>query len=709
MAELLLELFSEEIPAGLQKRAADDFVNIFKNQLDKASISCKDLSIFTTPRRITIVIDGVVRAKKSSAGERRGPRVDAPEKAIEGFVKSTGLTKDQLEIRETDKGKFYFATVKTKESKISDVLCDMVQNIISTYTWPKSMRWGSHTIRWVRPLHSIICLFDGDVLPVKFGHISASNKTKGHRFLSDYKSFEVSDFADYKQKLYENYVQIDQNERRIKIKEDSKKQAVQYGLTLKDDPALLDEVTGLVEWPVALIGKIEEKFLDVPQEALISSMRAHQKYFSLVNKEGKLAPYFVVIANIESKDGGKKIVNGNERVLRARLDDAKFFWDKDRRLGLDSRLEDLEKVVFHAKLGTVADKTKRIMALAKLFSVWIPHANLSQVERAAQLCKADLPTEMVGEFPELQGLMGYYYALESKEDAKIAVAIKEHYSPVGPSDACPKEPISIAVALADKIDTLVGLFAVDEKPTGSKDPFALRRAALGVIRIILENNLRMPLRLLFEKSMGLYPKSLLKPEGSGIKAIVKKDVERSKDKYNRIINDLLEFFDARLRALLKEKSVRYDLVDAVFDGGNEDDFTRLILRVKALDGFLKSEDGVNLLAAYKRATNIVVAEEKKDSVTYDSSAEKQYLREDVEKALYKSFGEVSDSIKKSLKKDQFKETMQSLSLLRSEIDAFFEGVKVNCDDKDVRKNRLLILAQFRNLINQVANFSKIEG
>lgn len=708
MPQLLLELFSEEIPSAMQVRAASDLKVQVEARLSELGVKYTSVEAYATPRRLTLVAEGLPSKQKDSKEERRGPRTDAPEQAVKGFVKSVGLEESQLEKRQTAKGEFYFAVIEQKGRSIADVLAENLQDIICGFTWPKSMKWGNHGIRWVRPLHNILCVFDGKTLELTFGHLKANDETYGHRFMHP-EAFNVVDFYDYKEKLKHASVILDMQERKQLIHADAEKQAKAYGLLVKKDEALLQEVAGLVEWPEVLIGNIEKRFMDLPPEVLITAMRSHQKYFSLHTSDGRMAPHFITVANIKTKDKGAKIIHGNERVLKARLEDAKFFWDQDRHNALESKLPDLEKIVFHAKLGTVAQKTARIEALAKLFAVWIPHANLVLVERAARLCKVDLTTEMVGEFPELQGLMGSYYALESKEDPQVADAIKEHYSPLGPGDMCPFAPLSVAVALADKIDTLVGLFAIDEKPTGSRDPYALRRAALGVIRIIVENKLRVPLRLLFEKSINRYPKSLFKAQKSEKKMIVLAKSEKQGNKQDQVMFDLLQFFIDRFRVLLRDKDVRYDLIEAVFDDGSEDDLNRLLVRVKALEEFLQTDDGENLCAAYKRANNIVVAEEKKDDRVYNGLPNKDLLTEPEEVELYRLFKEIKPEVSKHIKKDQFAEVMAELAKLRGPIDEFFEKVTVNSSNKAIRRNRLLLLSQFRDSLNQVANFSKIEG
>jgi len=700
MAELLLELFSEEIPAKIQKTMADALCESVKTVLSDEAIGFSSAESFVTPRRIGLVINGLPKSLEDKTIEKKGPRIGSPANAIDGFLRSVGLSSvNELEKREVGKAEFYFAIVKQEAKPLAITIADVVGKSIQGLTWPKSMKWSDHTIRWTRPLHSIICLLDGKILPLNFGHITASNITKGHRFLSE-GEFSVSSYEDYKNQLKSHFVILDREERKAIIIEQAANLVKEYGLIVRNDEDLLDEVAGLVEWPVVLLGNINQRFIKLPPEVLITSMRTHQKYFSVHSHDSNIAPYFIAVSNITASDGGTKIICGYERVLNARLEDAKFFWDQDRRHGLEENIIELEKIIFHARLGTIAEKTKRMAELAKLLAVWVPHASLVMVERAALLSKADLVSQMVGEFPELQGLMGYYYALESKENQEVALAIKEHYSPVGPNDECPKQPVSVAVALADKVDTLVGLFAIDEKPTGSKDPYALRRAALGVIRLIIENKLRIPLKILFEKSLNKYPKSLLKE--------AKDHKSGKRPNENEIINDLLSFFADRLRFLLKSENVRYDLIEAVFDNGREDDLTRLVSRVRALENFVSSEDGINLLAAYKRAINIVLAEEKKDNTQYKGEPEKNILEAVEEKSLFEKFTNLRSELTKSLKDENYAQVMESLAKLRQPVDKFFDNVVVNCDNPAIRKNRLLMLAQFREFLNNVANFSKIE-
>lgn len=702
MSELLLELFSEEIPARMQSHAAESLQKQVVDRLAAAKFSFSSAEHFSTPRRLVLVIKGLPTIREDSTEERKGPRVGAPEEAISGFLRSSGITRDQLEERPTPKGAFYFAVIAKKGGEVAEVLKTLLEEVIAGFTWPKSMRWNSYQVRWVRPLQAITCVFDGKVLPINFAHVQASDVVYGHRFLAN-KPFTALNFDDYREKLHQHYVVLSAEERKRIILEQAERHVSELGFSLKEDEGLLDEVAGLVEWPVVLRGNIDAAFMELPPEVLSTSMRTHQRYFSLQNARGKLAPHFLVVANIESDDKGERIVHGNERVLRARLGDAKFFWEQDQRWKLETRVDYLKKIIFHAQLGTVFEKVLRIKVLAKFLSVWIPHANLLKVERAAQLSKADLVTEMVKEFPELQGIMGAYYAEKSGEDADVAVAIREHYKPQGPSDACPTAPLSVAIALADKIDTLVGLFLIDEKPTGSKDPYALRRATLGIIRIILENNLRVPLKLLLDRAISLYPKALLKSDKGLFSG------EKPKAKTKRIMNELLEFFADRLKVVLKDQAMRYDLINSVFDGGSEDDLMRLVMRVSALDSFVKTEDGINLLSAYKRATNIVKIEEKQDDTTYTKYPDEKLLVQEEEKVLYHAMEAIKPELQKALKADEFTQAMTSVSSLRKPVDNFFDAVTVNCDNKEVRINRLLLLSQIRHFLDQVANFGLIES
>ncbi len=685
MAEFLLELFSEEIPARMQVKAADDLARLVTEALKDKGLEFGDVVTYSTPRRLTLAVQDLPTAQPDKSEERRGPRVGAPDKALEGFLRSTGLTKEQLEERETPKGAFYYAVIETKGGKTADVLAEILPEALSNLPWPKPMKWSDYKARWVRPLHSILCLFGGETLSFNWEHLSSSNTTFGHRFMAP-AQLEIADLSDYQAKMKNAYVVLDHKERQDIILKDATRLATAEGLNLIDDPVLLAEVAGLVEWPESLIGRIDPQFMDVPQEALISAMRSHQKYFSLADDNGKMAPFFITVANLRAEDGGQKITAGNERVLSARLSDAKFFWDQDRKSNLASRLEALEKVVFHARLGTVREKVARIVALSEAIAPYVAGADVEDCKRAALLCKADLTTEMVGEFADLQGLMGRYYAQHDGEKEAVATALQEHYSPLGPNDNCPSEPVSVVVALADKIDTLVGFFAMQEKPTGSKDPYALRRAALGVIRLVLENGLRLPLVKIFEAADTLQ--------------IVDEKL---------IAGELLDFFADRLKVHLKEQSVRHDYVASVFALGGTSDLVRLMSQVEALSGFLGSDDGANLLIAYRRAANILRIEEKKDGVSYDQQPDVALLSKAPEKALFDRIEEVLPLITGALGKDEFDVAFKAAATLRGPVDNFFEAVTVNADAADIRENRLRLLSSIRNALDQLADLSKIEG
>ncbi|MBO6521339.1 MAG: glycine--tRNA ligase subunit beta [Rhodospirillales bacterium] len=683
MPELLLEILSEEIPARMQARAAADLKRLVTDGLKAAGLEFSSANAYVTPRRLALVVDGLPEKQPDVSEERRGPKVDAPEQAVNGF-KGSLPDGAVIEERETPKGTFFFALVDTKGAATADVLPDLLSKAMADLPWPKSMRWATYPGRWVRPVHSMICVFGGAVVAAKLGEVTAADTTVGHRFLAP-DAITVTDFADYKKKLEAAKVMLDPAERRAKIEADAKALCEKEGLSLKDDQGLLDEVTGLVEWPVTLMGTIDDQFMDLPDEVLSTSMRAHQKYFSTLGKGGKLANRFIVVANTETGDGGKQVVAGNERVLRARLSDAKFFWDQDRAASLASRAPALKDRVFHAKLGTLDEKVDRMQALAALLTTFVPEADKDRVRSAARLAKADLSTGMVGEFPELQGIMGRYYAQHDGEDASVADAIAEHYSPLGPNDTCPTQPVSVCVALADKIDTLVGFFAIDEKPTGSKDPYALRRAALGIIRLVLENGLRLPLAKVFADAHGTL--------GTG----------------DNPADDLMAFFADRLKVHLREQGVRHDLIDAVFALGGEDDLVRLIKRVEALQQFLATEDGENLLTAYKRAANILRAEEKKDATEYRDAPDPDLLSDDAEKALADALDHAKPAIDNALVAEDFVAAMQALAGLRKPVDTFFDDVTVNADDAALRVNRLKLLNGIRSALDGVADFSKIEG
>ncbi len=687
MAELLLEILSEEIPARMQARAADDLKRLLCNGIREAGLDLENPTTFVTPRRLVFMADGISERTPDVSEERKGPATSAPEQAINGFLGSVGLTRDQVEKRELPGGEFYFAVIEKPGVAATDVLPDVIETALETLPWARSMNWADHDQRWVRPLHGLVCLFDGAVVPVSFGPVTAGNRTVGHRFLNP-GSITITRLADYRKLLFDAWVMVDPAERRAVIVEASKKLAAHEGLFLKEDKRLLDEVTGLVEWPVPIMGRINDQYMALPPEVLTTCMRSHQKYFACLDGDGNLANRFVVVANTRAKDGGERIRGGNERVLNARLADAWFFWDQDRSQTLASRAPALKDRVFHAKLGTLDHKVDRMQALAASLAAHVPDADKDRVRSAARLAKADLSTGMVGEFPDLQGIMGRYYAIHDGESDEAAAAIAEHYSPLGPSDTCPTKPVSVCVALADKIDTLVGFFGIDEKPTGSKDPFALRRAALGIIRLIIENNLRLSLHRAFSEAAKLY----------GSVAGFSDDTD-----------GLMVFFADRLKVHLREQGVRHDLIDAVFALGGEDDLVRLLARVDALSGFLESDDGSNLMAAYKRAANILHIEEKKDDTTYAADVDEELLSLQEEAGLAAHLRSMLPEIEGRLGSEDFAEAMKQLSAARPLVDAFFDKVIVNADDPAVRVNRLNLLALLRRSVDAVADFSRIEG
>jgi len=694
MAELLIELFSEEIPARMQTRAADDLKRLVTDGLKGAGLSFDSAEAYATPRRLALVVGGLPEKQPDLCEERRGPRVDAPEKAIKGFLASVGLgSVDQCSTRETEKGTFLFAEIEKKGAASATVLPRLIAEAVANLPWPKSMRWAHTGFRWVRPLHSVLAVFAGRKLEggidLQGGTLAFGDTTGGHRFLAP-EPFAVTGFADYRKKLAAAKVMLDPAERRAVIEKGLTDLAKERGLRVKADPGLLDEVAGLVEWPVPLLGLIDPAFMDLPPEVLTSSMRAHQKYFALESADGSLAPCFGVVANMVAADGGLRIIAGNERVLRARLSDAKFFWDQDRKQRLASRAPALKEIVFHAKLGTLDEKVDRVQALADALTVYIDGADKDRVRSAARLCKADLVTGLVGEFPDLQGIMGRYYALHDKEHADVADAIAEHYSPLGPNDRCPTAPVSVDVALADKIDTLTAFWLIDEKPTGSRDPFALRRAALGVIRLIVENGLRMPLAPVFAAARDNMPS--LAAQGR-----------------DNVIGDLLDFFADRLKVHLRERGVRHDLISAVFALGGEDDLVRLLARVDALEKFLTTDDGANLLIAYKRAANIVRIEERKDKCAYDAAPDRAAFVQAEESVLNDALVKAADAARAALKTEDFTSAMSAMAALRPPVDAFFDKVTVNADDAALRANRLRLLSAIGGTLHQVADFSKIEG
>ena len=692
MAELLLELLSEEIPARMQARAAADLKRLVTDGLKAAGLTFDDARAYATPRRLALVVNSLPERQPDVSEEKKGPKVGAPDQAVQGFMKANGLTDiSEAEVRETPKGDFYFVVRQIAGRPTAEVLPDLLVEAIRTCPWPKSMRWLGSGFRWVRPLHAILALFDGRALEGGFDlgdgtSIEFGTATRGHRFLAP-DAFTVTSFTDYQAKLRAAKVVLEPAERKAIVSGEAAKLAAAEDLKIKDDPGLLDEVAGLVEWPVVLMGTIDEHFMNLPPEVLTTTMRTHQKYFPTLGKKGALADRFVLVANMETADGGAAIVAGNERVLRARLADARFFWDQDRKRSLASRAPDLAQIVFHAKLGSLDAKADRMQALAVEIAKQIPGADVDRVRSAARLAKADLTTGMVGEFPELQGVMGRYYALADGEHAKVAEAIADHYAPLGPGDRCPEAPVSVAVALADKIDTLAGFWAIDEKPTGSKDPYALRRAALGVIRLIVENELRLPLTQVVETARRLY-RDL---DGPSVAA------------------PLLDFFADRLKVALRDKGVRHDLISAVFALGGEDDLVRLLKRVKALEDFLGSDDGEHLLVAYRRAANIVRIEEKKDGVLFDGAADAARFVREQETALSEALGAAAETAEPALADEDFTKAMGAMARLRSPVDDFFDHVTVNAEDTDLRTNRLRLLNGIGATLGRVADFSRIEG
>ena len=684
MPEFLLEILSEEIPARMQAKAAQDLARLVTDGMKAGGLQADVVRTYVTPRRLVLVAEGVPVASADVSEEKRGPRLDAPQPAIDGFLKSTGLRLDQLEQRDTGKGVFYFAVISRQGRQAVDVLVQSVEAAMAAFPWPKSMRWGAETVRWVRPVQSILALFDGKVVPVSFGPVTSGNKTRGHRFLAP-QEFTVSDFADYQTKIRAAKVLVDPVERRHVILQQAEQLAADRDLQVKQDDGLLDEVTGLVEWPVAIMGNIDDQFMAVPAEVLTTSMRTHQKYFSVLHQDGALASHFITIANMETADHGAAIRAGNQRVLRARLSDAAFFWDQDRKGKLADRVPNLEQRTFFQGLGSVLDKVKRLEYLAGYVAPLV-RADKALAQRAAHLAKADLSSDMVGEFPELQGIMGRYYALHDGEHADVAQAVAQHYSPAGPGDGCPTAPVSVAVALADRLDTLVGFFAINEKPTGSKDPFALRRAALGVIRLVVENRLRLGLNDLFAEALQCY-----------------------RFEFGTIRQDLLDFFADRLKVHLRDQGVRHDFIAAILSQGTEDDLVRLLTRVEALTLFLGSEDGANLLAAYRRAMNIVRIEAKKDGAAITGDVEAARLDQAEEVALAQTLAGVRTDVTIAVQAEDFNAAMAALSRLRQPVDVFFDKVTVNADNAALRANRLRLLSEIGRVMELVAHFAAIEG
>ena len=726
MAQLLIELFSEEIPARMQGGAARDLERMAAERLKAAGLTYEALTTFAGPRRLTLVVEGLPAATPDREEEVKGPRANAPEQALEGFLRKTGLTKDQL----VERDGVFFAVLSSKGQPTAALVAEMVDQIVRGFPWPKSMRWGSGTLRWVRPLKRIVALFDGHVVPFEIDGIASGELTEGHRFLGCGRAFAVKDFADYRSKLESDFVLLDAADRRLKILEAAQKVCADRGLALVDDDGLLDEVAGLAEWPTPILGDMDPAFLSLPPEVVRLSMKVHQKYFAVRDpaKHG-LAPHFVVVANVEATDGGKALAAGNSRVLSARLDDARFFWDEDLKTGFEVWSKKLEGVTFHAKLGTLAERVERIAALAREIAPLVG-ADPDQAEAAAKLAKADLSAAMVGEFPELQGVMGGYYARAAGHPDAVADAVRDHYKPQGPADTVPTAPLTVAVALADKLDTLVGFFAIDEKPTGSKDPFALRRAALGAIRLVLETGSRAPVRpLVLQALFGFTNVSksldvLEKFEDGGISTSGIAAAENLLGDWvvgfqsvlgagdlpmpRETIEALLAFFADRLKVLLRDQGKRHDLVDAVFALG-DDDLVRIVRRVEALDGFLATDDGANLLAGYKRASNILKAEEKKGAVPTGMVETGLPGQPEQETALAFAAAAAATAVDAALETEDFAAAMTALARLRAPVDAFFDKVMVNSDVAEERDNRLKLLGQVRAVMGRVADFGMVGG
>jgi len=687
LGELLLELLSEEVPARMQRRAIDDLVTLLRDKLAAAEIPAASFHGYVTPRRLAVIADGIPTRQPDRSEERRGPRVGSPAQAIDGFLRAAGLQSiDECEIRDTGRGEFYFAIRQNKGRPAGDILPELLRAAIGELPWPKTMRFPAATLRWVRPLVSVVALFDGAVVKLALDQIPVGRTTRGHRFLST-GAIAVENATDYREKLEAAYVILDHDRRKGVIAADLDRLAGATGVTMKPDPALLDEVAGLVEFPVVLMGAIDEASMALPAEVLATAMRTHQKYFSCLNPDETPAPRFLFVANNLTPDDGKTIIAGNERVLRARLADARFFWEQDRKVRLEDRVEALRDRVFHAKLGNMLEKVGRMERVADFL---VPHvgALYHHSLRAVRLAKADLSTDMVGEYPELQGVMGRYYALYDGEDPRVAEAIAEHYKPLGPNDTCPSAPDSIVVALADRIVTLYSFFAINEEPTGSRDPFALRRAAQGIIRLILENDVRLRLFDAFER------------------------VHQSLGKYEDVSDNAVVFIVDRLKVHLRDSGIRHDVIAAARDPSGiaaEDDLIRLCKRAGALQAFLATEDGMNLLIAYRRASNIVRDEERKDGHHYRDDVDAGILRQPEELTLFGSLSEIRERARDAARREDFVETMSVLSQLRQPVDAFFDKVTVNTDNPIVRKNRLGLLWRIQETMQQVADFSKILG
>ena len=681
MTDLLIELFSEEIPARMQTRAANDLKKLVTDGMVEAGLTYASAAAFSTPRRLTLTVEGMLDASPTTVEERKGPKADAPEKAINGFLRGAGLTRDDLEERETPKGNIFFARITKEGRPAADIVAEVLERTIRNFPWPKSMRWGNGTLKWVRPLHSILCITSSEegatVVPLEVDGIISGNTTHGHRFLSP-DSILVNNFDDYTSKLKLAHVVLDAQERADAIWNDATNQAFATGFEVVEDAGLLAEVAGLVEWPVVLMGEIGEDFLGLPAEVLQTSMREHQKFFSLRNAKTGRIERFITVANRKTADNGATILAGNQKVLSARLADAKFFWENDLRVAKSDMsiwLKSLENVTFHNKLGTQAELVNRMATLARELAPAVG-ADPDMAEKAARLAKADLSSEMVYEFPELQGLMGRYYIEASGAGVQIAAAAEEHYAPLGPSDSVPKAAVSIAVSLAEKLEKLNGFWSIDEKPTGSKDPFALRRAALGIIRIAIENDLAISLNTVMP-------------------------TEHAKD--------LLSFFHDRLKVYLKDQGIRHDIIDACIAMDGNDNINLLVKRARALSETLKTDDGKNLIQGFKRANNILSQAEAADGVEYSYGADVKFAETGEERSLFGALDTSEVKIKPAMRAQDFATAMSAMATLRTPIDVFFEAVQINSDNPTVRRNRLNLLSRIRTVCSSVADLTKIEG
>jgi glycyl-tRNA synthetase beta chain len=704
MPDLLLEFLSEEIPARMQARAAEDLRKAVTDRLVDAGLVYEGAKAFVTPRRLALAVQGVPVRQPDRREEKKGPRVGAPEQAIAGFLKSAGLKSiAEAKVQPDKKGDFYVAVVEKPGRPALDVISEILPAVVKSFPWPKSMRWGARSkdpgaLAWVRPLHSIVATFgpeteEPDIVPFTVDGISAGNMTRGHRFLAP-NTFTVRRLADYLSKLDKAKVVPDSERRRDIILTEAKQLAFAQGLELVEDEGLLAETAGLVEWPVVLMGSFDESFLHLPEEVIRATIRNNQKCFVLRDAaHAKLVNKFLLVANLEAEDGGHAIVAGNERVIRARLSDARFFYQTDLKTKLEDRLPSFKHIIFHEKLGSQAERIERVERLAGELARTVG-ADVKKSKHAARLCKTDLLTEIVSEFPELQGTIGKYYAQAQGEDEAVAHAIEDHYRPKGPDDLVPSDPASVAVALADKLDTLVGFWAIEEKPTGSKDPYALRRAALGVIRLVLENGIRL---------------SLIKTTKSAIAGLIDSGTRLAGPIRTQLPADLLAFFADRLKVQLREQGARHDLVDAVFSLDNQDDLLLIVRRVEALAQFLDSEDGKNLLAGYRRAINIIRIEEKKDNRHYTGAPQGKLYREAEERNLAKAIDTAKAEAAQAVQNEDFGAAMRAMAKLRPSVDSFFDKVTVNVDDETVRENRLKLLNQIREATHAVADFSKIEG